>query len=145
MKTVKIATLVTAAMMLSAPAYSQATTTPEAPAVTTPAPAPVAAPEGYSPVPDFATMTADQLQGIALHGPDNTDIGKVTDVELGADGKATGLIADIGGFLGMGSHTVRLSFEEVGVFSNADGRLIALTSLSEDTLKALPAYEKPAQ
>ncbi len=143
MKTVKIATLVTAAMMLSAPAFSQVTADPAAPAATTSAPVP--APEGYSPVPDFAALTADQLTGIALHGPDNTDIGKVTDVELGADGAASGLIADIGGFLGMGSHTVRLGFDQVGVFSNADGRLIALTSLSEDTLKALPAYEKPVQ
>lgn len=143
MNKVKLTTLVTAAMMLSAPAFAQGTATdPAAPAVTTAAP--VAAPEGYTPVPDHGSLTADQLIGAALHGPDNADIGKVTDVDLGADGRATGLIADIGGFLGMGSHRVRLGFDHVGVFSNADGRVIAVSSLSEAALKALPAHEKPA-
>lgn len=141
MKTLHLTTLTALATLLAAPVLAQGAATPTPPAAIS---APVAAPEGFAAVPDLASLTADQLIGIALHGPDNADIGKVTDVDLGADGRATGLIADIGGFLGMGSHTVRLGFDAVGVFSNADGRLVAISSLSEDALKALPAYEKPA-
>lgn len=102
------------------------------------------APEGYTSVADFATLTADQIKSIDLHGPDQKNIGSISDVELGADGKITGLITDVGGFLGMGAHRVKLGLDHVGIFRNADGKLIAVTNQTEESLKAMPAYEAPA-
>jgi len=103
----------------------------------------MAAPEGYVAVPDVAAITAEQMQGIEVKGPEGDTIGEIADVELGADGRASGLIADVGGFLGMGEHRVKLSFDQVAVFSNADGELIAMSDLTEEQLKAMPEYEAP--
>ncbi|GGE02251.1 PRC-barrel domain-containing protein [Gemmobacter megaterium] len=149
--------LIASALLLSAPAFAQTTetlpTTP--PAVDAPAtPTPVVpdatlgagtviAPEGYTAVPDFSTVTAEQVQGIALNGPAGESIGQVADVELGADGAASGLIADVGGFLGFGEHRVKLGFDQVRVFSNADGDMVAVSDLTKDQLKAMPEYVSP--
>ena len=155
--------LIASALLLSAPAFAQTTetlpTTPpavDAPATEAPAATPtpvvpdatlgagtVIAPEGYTAVPDFSTVTAEQVQGIALNGPAGESIGEVADVELGADGAASGLIADVGGFLGFGEHRVKLSFDQVRVFSNADGEMVAVSDLTKDQLKAMPEYVSP--
>lgn len=103
----------------------------------------IMAPEGYTAVPDFAAVTAEELKGVKVNGPEGDSIGEVADIELGADGKATGLIADIGGFLGLGEHRVKLSMEQVSVFSNADGDMVAVSDLTEEQLKAMPKYEAP--
>ncbi|WP_323042255.1 PRC-barrel domain-containing protein [Gemmobacter sp.] len=103
----------------------------------------IMAPEGYTAVPDFAAVTAEELKGVKVNGPEGDNIGEIADIELGADGKATGLIADIGGFLGLGEHRVKLSMEQVSVFKNADGDMVAVSDLTEEQLKAMPKYEAP--
>lgn len=103
----------------------------------------IMAPDGYTAVPDFAAVTAEELKGVKVNGPEGDSIGEIADIELGADGKATGLVADIGGFLGLGEHRVKLSMEQVSVFANADGDLVAVSDLTEEQLKAMPKYEAP--
>lgn len=125
---------------------SATTTTPGA-TVTTPDVAvgsgTIMAPDGYTAVPDFAAVTAEELKGVKVNGPEGDNIGEIADIELGADGKATGLVADIGGFLGLGEHRVKLSMDQVSVFANADGKMVAVSDLTEEQLKAMPKYEAP--
>lgn len=130
-----------------------ATTTPPAAPLTTPPPAEgpakpamatgLLAPEGYTQLDDFTAVTAEQLKGAELHSSEGKDIGKVSDLAMDAGGKADGLIADIGGFLGLGSHTVKLTPEQIGIFRNADEKVIVVSSLTEEVLKSLPAWEAP--
>lgn len=129
----------------TAPAATAPAATTAPAAGTTLATGSYTAPEGYTAIADFASVTADQLKGVDLHGPEAKDMGDVSDVELGADGKVSGVIADVGGFLGMGTHTVKLGLDEVGLFKNADGKIIAVTNKTVDALKATPEYTKPAQ
>lgn len=124
------------------PAATPATppaTVPDKPAMATG----LLAPEGYTQVDDFAGVTAEQLKGAELRSAEGKDVGKISDLSMDASAKADGLIADIGGFLGLGSHTVRLTPEQIGIFKNADDKVIVVSSLNEDVLKSLPAWEAP--
>lgn len=155
------------ALMLGGPALAQETpTTPTAPAPTEPvmpapaapdaapggvmpgaavtdAPAGFVPPEGYRLLPDWGGITAESLKGATVAGPDGASIGTISDVEISVDGTADGLIADIGGFLGIGSHTVKLGGDQVSLYQNDDGDVIAHSVLTKDALKALPEYNVP--
>ncbi|MDQ2065484.1 PRC-barrel domain-containing protein [Xinfangfangia sp. CPCC 101601] len=153
----------TGVMALGLPAFAQeATPAPAAPAVeateapvTTEAPATTApaatagdpavtivAPEGYS-MADFATVTADQLKGVNLYDAEGNDVAEIADVVIGADNKVTGIITDVGGFLGMGEHRVSLNPDQVHIYKNTDGDMRAYVPMTKDALKALPAYVAP--
>ena len=91
---------------------------------------------------DFAVMTAEDLVGKRVYGPDNKDLGEISAVALGTDGKITGAVVDVGGFLGIGEKSVALSAEMLRLAPDADGDGSVLrVSATEDQLKALPAHE----
>ena len=60
---------------------------------------------------------ASKLAGIHIYGPDDKDIGKITDVLMTKDGKADYVVVGIGGFLGIGEKDVAIPFDQV-VFSS---------------------------
>lgn len=143
--------IMASALLLALPAYAQMDTTPTTPPMTAPSVSggasmgAMAAPEGYSEVTDWTSVTADQLEGTTLrHGADDTDVGSVADVELSADGQVAGVIVDVGGFLGMGAHTVKLAPEQVSIFRNAENEIMAYVNVDAETLEAMPEYEAPA-
>ena len=91
---------------------------------------------------DFAAMTAEDLVGKRVYGPGNEDVGEISAVALGADGKITGAVVDVGGFLGIGEKSVALSADMLRLAPDADGDGSVLrVSATEDQLKALPAHE----
>lgn len=114
---------------------------PEKPAMATG----LLAPEGYTQVSDFAAVTADQLKGAELRSAEGKDVGKITELRSTSAGEPEALIADIGGFLGLGAHTVQLTPDQIGIFKNDSESVIVVSSLTEDVLKSLPAWEAPAQ
>ncbi len=63
-------------------------------------------------------------------------IGEIHSVTMNEDGKITGVKLDIGGFLGIGEHTVAL---DPAKLSYVTKRNIILSSFTKDELKALPA------
>ncbi|MGA0540244.1 PRC-barrel domain-containing protein [Neotabrizicola sp. VNH66] len=134
------------------PATPEATTPevmPAAPAETAVAPAETApafvVPEGYVAVADMTTLTADTLKGVDLLASDGSSVGEISDVELSADGAVTGVIVDVGGFLGMGTHTVKLMLDQISFYENADKALVAHVAMDKAALEALPEYTMPAQ
>lgn len=113
-----------------------------APAAAPAAHAAVVAPEGYSPA-DFATVTADQLKGVSIYDAEGKDVATVADLVIGADNKVTGLVTDVGGFLGMGEHRISLAPDQVHMYKHSDGTLRGYVTLTKDALKAIPAYKAP--
>ena len=90
---------------------------------------------------DFAVMTAEDLVGKRVYGPDNKDLGEISAVALGADGKIAGAVVDVGGFLGIGEKSVALSADMLRLAPDADGDGSVLrVSATEEQLKALPAH-----
>jgi hypothetical protein len=52
------------------------------------------------------------LVGSSVYSSDAQEVGRVTGVDVGADGKPTSLQAEISGFLGLGSSSVHLGSNE---------------------------------
>lgn len=102
----------------------------------------VVAPEGYV-LTELSSVTADQLKGVTIYDAEDASVAEIADIEIGADNMVTGVITDVGGFLGMGQHRVLLSTDQISVYKNADDDLRAYVSLTKDQLKALPEYQAP--
>lgn len=140
--------------MMATPTLAQTTTETPAPEATTTAPvvadpaAPAAgtivvkAPDGYTVI-DFGAVTADQLKGVDIYDPSDAKVAEIADVVIGAGDKVTGIVTDVGGFLGLGEHRISLSPDRIAIYKNADNDLRAYVSMTKDELKALPKYEGP--
>ncbi len=153
------AVLMASVLLISAPAFAQGTDTTQpvpgrdAPAATESASpsAPnttvgtttILAPEGYTLRSEVAAFTTAEVEGMTLNGPDGAQLGEIRDVEMGTDGTYTGLIADVGGILNTGEHRVLLNPEQVSVFTNANGDMVAVSYLSVEDLRQLPGYTPP--
>ncbi len=56
---------------------------------------------------------ASKLAGVPIYGPKDTNVGKISDVLMGRDGKAEYVIVGVGGFLGIGEKDVAIPFGQV--------------------------------
>lgn len=131
---------------------TDATVTPEADAtattdtmVATPdMTAPAMAMDGYTTVANM-DVTAEELTGVKVYGPDDSSVGEIGDLVVGTDGMITEVIVDVGGFLGLGEKPVALPFDSIQIMKMTDGDdMRAYVSMTEDQLKELPKYEAPA-
>lgn len=138
-KTMKF-TLLAAAMLASGPmmmtsAMAQTTDTPAAPVAV------IGLPAGYVYV-ESAKVTGDELRGMHVYDVAGDKIAKVEDVVIGGEDKVSGVLVDVGGFLGLGAHKVELKPDQLQVYKDAEGKdMRAYTPLTKDELKALPEYK----
>lgn len=124
------------------PAPTETAPAEAAPAVTdAPAPA-MMVPEGYTAL-KFEDVTADELKGVDIYDANGSSVAEVADLVIDPEGKVTGVVTDVGGFLGIGEHRISLSPEQITFYRNADKDLRGYVGLTKDALKALPAYTAP--
>ena len=137
MRTTMLAVASAFALMTGTAAMAQT-----APGTAAPGTAPVmpAAPAEVMPGSVMGQMTADQLIGRDVVDASGASVGEVNDLMLGADGKMTSIMVDVGGFLGIGTRTVALDAASLTAQAGDDGDLV--TSMSKEQIEALPAYEK---
>ncbi|MFC0199164.1 PRC-barrel domain-containing protein [Paracoccus rhizosphaerae] len=96
---------------------------------------------GYVAV-DQNTISVEELNGAEVYGQDEANIGNVEDVRLSEDGVVEFFIVDVGGFLGIGAHTVALGLDEVTVLRSEAGDEIRIyVDASREQLEQMPAYE----
>lgn len=67
-------------------------------------------------------------------------IATVSDIVMSNEGEVMGYIADIGGFLGMGTHTVLLDREDLHMAQFGDDVVIA-TNYTQEELEAMPEFD----
>ncbi|MFW2586786.1 PRC-barrel domain-containing protein [Sagittula sp. SSi028] len=67
--------------------------------------------------------------------------GSVQDLVIDADGKVTGMVAEIGGFLGLGDKFVMLTLDEAKLIPLQDGNYDVVTFYSEEQLEDRDAYD----
>lgn len=98
--------------------------------------------EGYSTaVAD--ELTKERLVGARVYGSNDEDVGEVDQVITNDSGKITEVVLDIGGFLGLGEHSIAVTMEEVRVVQKPDDSdLRVYIDGTEETLKAQPEYTK---
>lgn len=88
------------------------------------------------------TPTADELTGAEVKDPAGDKVGKVEDLVLEGD-QVSGVVIDVGGFLGIGAHRVMIPVESLAVVRDDDGESVkhVETGLTKDELEAMPEYE----
>nr|WP_111297909.1 hypothetical protein [Paracoccus saliphilus] len=86
-----------------------------------------------------STTAWTDVTGDAVPG-DWNEIANVSDLVMTPDGELIGYIADIGGFLGIGAHTVLLDRDALHLAQFGDDVVMA-TNYSQEELEALPEFD----
>ena len=68
------------------------------------------------------------------------NVGEIHEVVLGSDGRAEGLIIDVGGFLGINEKPVLVKWSDVTIQSDSSGNVVVATSMDKNQLEQLPEY-----
>ena len=86
-------------------------------------------------------LTTDHLESATIYGRDDETIGSISALKVGTDGRITDAVIDVGGFLGMGAHSVLLPFSELTVLRATGGSDLRVhLDTTKEKLKAMPAH-----
>jgi sporulation protein YlmC with PRC-barrel domain len=151
-----LATTVAAAAFLTAGAVAQTppprTTTPPAQTQTPPATPATPSATASATQQNSNQWRGSQLIGLDVYNSADENIGDINDVILGKDGKIEFVVVGVGGWLGMGEHSVALPWEQVrfsdtprkGDSASAEqGEKPdhAMVNMTKEQLKAMPAFK----
>lgn len=81
---------------------------------------------------------AQELIGADVKNAQNETIGEIESVHLDQGGMVSNVIVSVGGFLGLGSRDVALSWNDLQV---AEGGQTVTTTMTKDQLKNMPEYQ----
>lgn len=127
------------------PAPSGDAMAPVAPAVTTDnnamAPGAAMPREGYATI-ERDALTADNLTGATVIGPNDEDIAEVGDILFDQSGQIEAMLIDFGGFLGMGQKRVAVGLDNIDFASNENGDIVVYTDFTREQLEAAPEYNE---
>lgn len=77
-----------------------------------------------------------KMLGQNVYNDNKQKVGKIDDIIIAPDGRASFFIVGAGGFVGLGKHDVAFP---VGQITEQDGKLI-LSGATKDAIKALPKF-----
>lgn len=87
-------------------------------------------------------LTTEDLTGARVYGADDEDVGEVSELLLTDDGKLDRAVIDVGGFLGMGEHSIAVTFDELRIVRSEDGSdLRVYIDSTQEALENQPEYE----
>ncbi|MBQ2261012.1 MAG: PRC-barrel domain-containing protein [Loktanella sp.] len=96
--------------------------------------------EGYGHVETHA-LTTNDVENATVYGRDDETIGTINNLLVGVDGKITDAIVDVGGFLGLGAHSVKLPFSDLTVLRETDGTDLRVNlDTTKAQLEAMPHH-----
>lgn len=97
--------------------------------------------EGYKHV-EANALTAGDLESATVYGRGDEKIGSISELIIGANGKITDAVVDVGGFLGMGARSVSMPFADFTVLRESSGDDIRVhLETTKAKLEAMPRYE----
>lgn len=85
---------------------------------------------------EFSTQSYDAM------GEDWQNIGEIEDIVLSSDGKITGIVAEVGGFLNIGDKHVFLPMENVKLVPVEDANYKVVVGYSEEQLEQMQAVDE---
>jgi sporulation protein YlmC with PRC-barrel domain len=91
---------------------------------------------------DEAVLTADELQGSGVIGPDGTQIAEVGDIVLTEDGQVDAVLIDFGGFLGIGEKRIAVGMDGLDFRTDENGGRFLFLNVTREQLDAAPAYDE---
>ena len=89
-----------------------------------------------------ADLTADNLIGTTVYGPDDSSIGSVGDIALTPEGQVDAVIVDVGGFLGIGAKPVAVAMDNLQFMRDSGGSMYLSTAFTQEQLEAAPEYDR---
>lgn len=90
---------------------------------------------------DRHDLTTADIEGATVYGRADETIGSINALKVGTDGKITHAVIDVGGFLGLGAHSVLLPFSQLTVLRNSNGTDVRVhLDTTKDKLKAMTHY-----
>lgn len=96
--------------------------------------------EGYDQV-DSHALTTNDVENATVYGRADETIGSISNLILGADGKISHAIVEVGGFLGMGAHAVKLPFSDLHVLRETSGQDLRVNlDTTKEQLEAMPHH-----
>ncbi|PWK61474.1 PRC-barrel domain-containing protein [Roseicyclus mahoneyensis] len=96
--------------------------------------------DGYAKAHVHDLTTAD-VESAHVYGRDDETIGSISALKVGTDGKITDAVIDVGGFLGMGAHSVSIPFGQLTVLRETAGSDLRVhLDTTKEKLKAMPHY-----
>jgi hypothetical protein len=96
--------------------------------------------DGYAKA-EIHSLTTSDVESAKVYGRNGETIGAISSLKLGADGKITDAVIDVGGFLGLGAHSVKMPFSALTVLRQASGSDVRVhLDTTKDKLKAMPHY-----
>ena len=92
---------------------------------------------------DLSALTMDDLDGAPLYGANDERIGEVAQGVLADDGlRISGVVLEVGGFLGLGEHEVMMELENIQfVRSDMGGEIRAYVNATQEELEAMPEWD----
>ncbi|MFO1143717.1 MAG: DUF4142 domain-containing protein [Amaricoccus sp.] len=99
----------------------------------------------YSSATDYAAEYGNDQRPTADTRASWDDIGEINDIVLSPDGSAEGVLVDVGGFLGLGAHTVALDMSQIHFLSDEGNNRFAAVTSSKEALEAAPEYKRPEE
>lgn len=87
---------------------------------------------------------ATGLLGRSVTDIEGQEIGHLVDILLGRDGHPRGIVAEIGGFMGMGTRRIAIAWPLVQVRHGADDWVIRVAAHGQD-VAAAPEYTTEAE
>lgn len=97
--------------------------------------------EGYATI-ERQALTAENLTGATVIGPNNEDIAEVGDLLLDQSGQIEAMLIDFGGFLGIGQKRVAVGLDNIDFASNENGDIVVYTDFTREQLEAAPEYNE---
>jgi len=107
----------------------------------TAAPGRTEVPDGYV-VLEADERSADRLMGADVYGREGDSIATVDDLIMGDTGEVTHAVMDVGGFLGLGSHTIALEIDDLDIlWSDENDDVRVQVTMTQEEMESLPEYE----
>jgi hypothetical protein len=86
-------------------------------------------------------LLATEYIGRPVQGPEGQRVGSVSNLLVDSTGRITGVVIEVGGFLGLRAKEVALTFEALYPVVE-DGREMLVIELTKDQLTAAPAFKR---
>jgi hypothetical protein len=87
---------------------------------------------------------ATSILGRQVHGPDKQVVGRIVDLLVDDAGQPRAAVIDFGGFMGVGSRTIAVSWQALH-FATASGHDTITIDMTQDQIKATPDYHRPVK
>lgn len=89
---------------------------------------------------DVATLSPDQLRGIAVYGINDEQIGTISDVAQ-LNGETDAVVVDVGGFLGLGAKPVAVGLDNLTFSSDVSGARYLFLNATRQELENQAPYD----